>query len=200
MLQIAARPAEQARVPFSPEVQSALAVLAMPEIEQTFSGAARVASVDGEFVTLDLGRDRLLRLQARVGDEPLRARPGETAQLFLRQGDVYERNDVVAVKLEQDDLIYTLVGGDSPVRVDVPSHGLTAVQVGEPEQNSMNANITVGNETHELAPAEQAIFRSAGLTIKVLASVAVQGEAVHALEGEPYRLELLGWRTRVQPQ
>lgn len=195
VVQITDQPAEQQRLAFPADVPSGLAVLGLPDIDRSYTGVARVSAVDGEFVTLDLGESRLLELHAKVRGGPVRARPGETAELMFRQGDPYERNDLLAVKLEDDDLLYTLVGGNTPVRLSISSHGLNAVQLGEPDRNMMNVRVTIGSEARTLRAGDEAIFSQAGLTVKVLASVAVQGEAANALEGEPYRLELLGWRT-----
>ena len=197
-LAIADRSEEPKRVAFPANVQTGLALLAAPTLAETFTGAARVQAVEGEFLTLDLGNNRIVQIHAKVRGGPLRVRSGETAQVLFRQGDPYERDDLVAVKFDRDDLVYSLVGGRSPVRLTIPSHAITAVQTGKPERNSLDVNITVGGETLTLKPGDRAAFDGAGLTVEVIASVAVQGEAANALEGEPYRLELLGWRTAPQ--
>lgn len=198
LIVVAEQPMTSERVAFPEAVSSGMRVLAVPKVPEAYAGAARVRTMEQEFIDLDLGDGRILSLQAKVDGNPLRVRVGETAQLLLRRGDPYQRNDILAVKLEQDDLIHALVSDPEPVSLSIPSHGLAAEQTGVPERNTMSVKVTVGGETHTLRPGEQAGFSAAGLTVKVLASVAVQGPAAFALEGDPYRVELLGWRTRMQ--
>ena len=64
------------------------------------------------------------------------------------------------------------------------------------QQNAAAVRLTLRGQTHVLAPGEQADFAAADVTVKVLSSIAVEGESANAVEGDPYRLELLGWRTR----
>lgn len=192
--------AQQSRPqPFPAEVDAGFMIHSLPPLEAPFSGPVRVASVDGEQLVLDLGEQRQLRLQAKLGGGPPRVRAGESGQLDIRvSGDPFARNDIVVLRLPGDEMVYALVGANAPVRLRMPARGLTAVQTGQPERNMMPVAVTVGEETRTLRAGEQADFRAARLTVKVLASVAVQGEAANALPGEPYRIELLGWRTRAQ--
>lgn len=190
------RPAEAARVAFPETLASGMVVRAAPELEEEFSGTAKLLSAEGEFLDLDLGQGRTLSLQTKVAGNPLRVKQGETATLLYRRGDPFERNDLVALKLDQDDLVYALVGSKEPVRLNVPTHSLSATQTGKPMRNSMSVEVTVGDETLTLEAGEEKDFPAGGLTVFVLASVAVQGEAAHVLPGQPYRLELLAWRLR----
>lgn len=192
------KPVEPARVAFPETVVSGMVILAAPELDEEFSGTVRIKSAKGEFLQFDLGKGRTLNLQTKVRGGPLRARAGETATLLLRRGSPFQRNDVLAIKLAEDDLVYALVGSDEPVRLSIASHSLSAEQIGELERNAMRVQVTIGGETRTLKPGDQADFQATGLTVKVLASVAVQGESAHVLPGQPYRLELLGWRTTVR--
>lgn len=187
---------EAQRKAYPETIQSAVTVVSAAELDAPFSGPARVASTDGEFLTLDLGEERVLSLQTKVRGGPLRVKEGETAELLYRAGDPFARNDVIALKLEDDDLLYALVGADGPVSLELEAFDLTAKQVGEPKDNTMAVEISSGGESHTLSAGEQATLRKPGLTVEVKASVAVQGESAYALPGRPYRIELLGWRTK----
>jgi len=177
-------------------IENALTVVSDAELDGPFSGPARVVSTRGEFLTLDLGEERVLSLQTKVRGGPLRVKEGETGELLYRAGDPFARNDVIALKLENDDLLYALVGGEGPVSLKVEAFDLTATQVGEPEGNTMAVKVSAGGESHTLSAGERATLRKPGLTVEVRASVAVQGESAYALPGRPYRIELLGWRSK----
>lgn len=189
------RPAAKERRPFSPTVRNGVAVVAAPDLDRMdFSGAARVRSTDGEIIVLELDAGRVLTLQAKARGGPLRASPRDSAQILFRQGDPFRRDDVLALKLPSDDLVYALVGGPTPVQLTIPTHDLVASQIGRPEKNAMRVRVAIGQEVREVDPGQEVEFASAGLTLTVLASVAAQGEAANVL-AEPYRLELLGWRS-----
>jgi hypothetical protein len=191
------RPIAQREQAFPQEVPAAVALLAVPELAEPFSGTATVGAIRGEVLTLDLGQGRVLQLQAKVGGAPLRAAAGESARLFYRgSGDPFLRNDVLDLQLPNDRLVYALVGAAAPVRLEIPSAGIQAAQIDRPDSNMMAVAVTLRSERRTLRPGEQAEFPGAGLTVRLLASVAVQGEAAHAVEGDPYRIELLAWRTR----
>lgn len=188
------RPAQVAQEAFPASVTEGLILHAVPELDEPYAGAAQVTAVDGEFITLDLGGERTVRFQAKARGGPLLVNAGEQAQIALRVGDPFARDDLLALRLEQDDFVYTLVGNTGPVRLSVPSHSLVAAQVGEAEGNTMAVSVTIGRETQRLQQGQEADF-AAGLAVRVLASVAVQGEAANALPGRPYRIELIAWRT-----
>lgn len=181
---------------YDESVQSALAVVAAVELEEPWSGQVRVVSTKGELLTLDLGDDRVVTLQTKVRGAPLRVAEDEAGELFFRVGDPFARNDVLALKVKDDDLLYSLVGGNEPVSFKVEAFGLSATQVGEPEGNTMAVKLSAAGETYTVTAGEQAVFRKIGLTVEVKASIAVQGESAYALPGRPYRIELLGWRTK----
>lgn len=183
--------------PFPLDLATAFALVEVsPTLPMTYDGDVRVVTVDEEFLTLELDKDQRLIAQAKVRGGTLNATEGETARLLWRQGDPFARDDVFALATEQDVFGRALVGGDSPVRVDLPPLGLVAAQTDQPAGNVMPVDVTVAGETQRLQPGEEAQFDQAGVTVRVVASVAVQGEAANALPGRPYRLELLGWRTR----
>ncbi len=60
----------------------------------------------------------------------------------------------------------------------------------------MAVKLSAGRESRALEPGERAVFRQAGLAVELRANIAVQGESANALPGRPYRIELLGWRTK----
>lgn len=179
---------------FPESVVDAVVVHSAPEDVVPFDGRATVTEVTGDFVTLDVGAGELLRIQARVGGRSLRLSPGEAAELSFRQGDPTARDDVLSLRTEGEDFVYALVGSLEPVRITIENRGLVAAQVGSPDGNTMSVDVTLGRETQRLTPGAEAAF-GGGLTVKVLASVAVQGQAANVLPGRPYRLELVAWRS-----
>jgi len=198
-VRISERSTQQGEPVFPPDVQAGLAMLAAPALAEPFSGTARVGSVRGEVFTLDLGEGRVLRLHAKVGGGPVRAAAGDSARLFYRtSGDPFFRNEAIDLQLPGDRLVYALVGAAAPVRLEIPGAGVRAAQVERPDSNTMAVALTVGREGRTMRPGEEVEFPRAQLTVRLLASVAVQGEAAHAVEGDPYRIELLAWRTRRQ--
>ncbi|MDQ3698768.1 MAG: hypothetical protein M3373_12225 [Gemmatimonadota bacterium] len=187
---------EQPARPFHQSVDAALVLVEAPAVDPPYSGPARV-TVAGEYVSLDIGDGRTIRLHIKVAGNPLRAQTGEQGQLFFaHHGDPFVATDRLALRLPQDDLLYALVGDTSLVRLALPPFRLTAQQIEPIENNTTPVRVTVGGETRTMRHGETAAFRTGNLTVRVLASVAVRGEAAHALPGEPFRLHLLGWRTR----
>jgi hypothetical protein len=191
---ISDRRVETKRVNIPESVDAAMILLEVPDLDEPFSGKARVTSANGQFVVLDLGNDRSLAVQVKVRKGPLSVRSGEEVDLYLQRGEVFHRSDILTLKAREDELIYALVGGEEPVRFQTPDGRIRAMQTGRPEGNSTAVTVASGGETQQLRAGEQADFKTSHLTVKVLSSVAVQGSAAHALE-EPYRLALMAWRT-----
>lgn len=194
---VSSRPAAMEKISFPQTLRTAVSISVPAELEDQFTGRARVRSAEGEFVEFEIGGQRTLRLQSKLDGVPLRARTGETADVLLRVGDIYERNDILFVRVAEDELLHALVGADGPVSFAVKERGLVAEQTGEPDGNTMPVRVSFGGETHTLRAGEQAEFGETQMTLRILASVAVQGQAANALEGEPYRIELVAWRSRL---
>lgn len=182
--------------PLGEGIAAAARVVEAPPDLAEFTGSARVAAVRAEtnLIEIDVGKGAPLRLQAKARNGALRIAAGEPVQVALREGDPARRNDLVAIRAKDDDFAYTLVGGMEPVKLDIPLFRLTAAQAGAARGNSMDVTVSLGGERRTLAPGDEAAFKTGGLTVKVLASVAAQGEDANRLP-EPYRLELLVWRT-----
>lgn len=180
---------------FPENLATGVVARALPEIEPDFVGRAVVDAVEDEIVQFDLGGRRLLALQAKVKGFPLNVNEGDVAEIVVRQGDIYKPNDVVAVALPDDDVIRALVSDQGPVRIDLPTFAFSAQQIGEPKGNQMPVDVTISGESKVLAQGDEEEF-SAGLTVRLTASLAIQGPSVNALEGDPYRIELIAWRTR----
>jgi hypothetical protein len=191
-------PAQPAR-PFDQSVDAALVLVEAPAVDPPYSGQARISELSGEHLTLDLGDGRAIRLHIKLAGSPLRAQTGEQGQLFFsHHGDPFVAMDRLALRLPQDDLVYALVGDTTLVRLTLPPLRFTAQQTEPIENNTTAVRVTVGGETRTMRQGETAVFGASNLTVRVLASVAVRGEAANALPGEPFRLHLLGWRTRPQ--
>lgn len=182
--------------PMSEGVAVGANVVDVPPDLAAFTGAARVAAVRAEsnVIDIDVGKGVPLRLQAKARNGSLRIAAGETVQVAVREGEPAQRNDLVAIRAKDDDFAYTLVGGMEPVKLDIPLFKLTAAQAGGAKGNSMDVMVSLGGERRMLAPGDEVAFKTGGLTVKVLASVAAQGEDANRLP-EPYRLELVVWRT-----
>jgi len=196
--QVPDRPAATQQQELPAAVDAAVIVQSAPSLTEPYSGPVQVRSAQAEGLVLDIGREATLDLQIRVGGRAVQAQAGETGQLYLRQGEPFARDDVLGLRLKNDDVIYALVGRDEPVRFGIGSHGMRVAQSGEPSGNVMPVSVSVAGETRMLRPGEQVTFERARLTVKLLASVAVQGEAANALPGRPYRVELIGWRATGQ--
>jgi hypothetical protein len=181
-------------------VPAAFVVLDVPQELPTFAGAARVLVVREALQTieLDVGQGKPLRLQVKVRNGALRIAAGDTVQLAVRQGDPFRRDDLFAIQAKNDDFAYSLVGGQGPVKLEIPLQRLTASQTGEAKDSAMGVTVTLDRETRVMAPGEESAFKTGGLTVKVLASVAAQGEVANLLP-EPYRLEIIAWRTDDRP-
>jgi len=177
---------------------AALVVVEMPADLPEFSGTARVieSRPDVQALRLQLGEKQLLTVQARVRNAPFRAEKGEALQVAMRLGDPFARNDVLAIRGKNDDLAYALVGGQSPVRIEVPMYRLSAMQ-SDAKGNAPAVVVSMGAERQTLQAGSQGNFKG-GLTVKVLSSVAVPPEGANAVP-EPYRLEILAWRTGDRP-
>jgi hypothetical protein len=190
---------QQPEQPFDPSIDAGLAFVEAPVMMTPFTGAARVSAASGEYLTLDLGEGRTLRLHAKVAGAALRAQAGEQAQVwFSHSGEPTLANDRLALRLPQDELLYALVGDTGLVTVTLPPFRMSARQLEPLENGTARVQVTVGRETRTLGNGETASFDTGSLTVRVLASVAVRGPAANALPGEPFRLHLLGWRTRRQ--
>jgi hypothetical protein len=194
------QPTQVTPQPIAESVPTAFVALDVPPELPAFSGAARVLAVREALQTieLDVGQGEPLRLQVKVRNGALRIASGDTVQLAVRQGDPFRRDDLFAIQAKNDDFAYSLVGGQAPVKLEVPPLRLTASQTGEAKDGAMAVTVTLDRETRVLAPGEEAAFKTGGLTVKVLASVAAQGEAANVLP-EPYRLEIMAWRTGGRP-
>ncbi len=176
-------------------VSTGYAAQALPDLPKAYRGTAQVTSTAGDSLVLNLPNLGEARLLAKAAGRPLRAKAGDHAQIYMRRGDPFHRNDVMAITLPEDQFIHALVGADGPVTLDLPAYRLVAQQTGEVRQNGLGVQVTLDGETRFLQAGDKADFAAGGLTVMINASVAVQGEAAHALPGKPYRLELIAWQT-----
>lgn len=190
------QPTQMTLQPIAESVPAAFVALDVPKDLPEFAGAAQVLAVREALQTIDLdvGQSAPLRLQVKVRNGALRIASGETVQLAMRQGDPFRRDDLFAIRAENDDFAYSLVGGQGPVKLEIPLLRLTASQTGEAKDGATGVTVTLDREIRVIAPGEEAAFKTGGLTVKVLASVAAQGEVANALP-EPHRLEIMAWRT-----
>jgi hypothetical protein len=195
----ASQPTQPKAVTLPPGMPNALRIVNVPELPRgAFAGSARITRVEGERVELDLGENRVLSLLVRSQSSPLRAKAGDSAQLELRlRTDPHDRAEVVALRgPARDGIVSVLESGPKPVTVRVALFSLTATQVGNPARGSMDVQVTAGDERQVLSQGRVAEFKRAGLSVGVVASLAVTGEDVNREEGQPYSLRLLAWPTQ----
>jgi hypothetical protein len=191
----------EVRVPPKPaslprDMASGARVLAAPELtEGRFAGKATVLRAEGERLELDLGDNRVLAILAKIGGAPARVRQGATVELDYRvRDDPFDRQSRLALRLpEGGGLVSVLEGGTRPVTLQVPMFQLTATQVGKPELNTMNVEVRVGGERQVLKVGEIGEFKKAGLSVGLLGSIAYEGDAAAATEGNPYAINLTAW-------
>jgi hypothetical protein len=185
--------------PLPKGLQGGVRIIALPQLpgerEKSFTNNAQVRRVEGEQIELDLGGQGQLVLFARARGGPLRANPGEQAQLDLRfRDDPFDRQQILALRLANGDgVVSALDSGDKPVTVNIPLFKLVATQTGNPEKNNMNVMVTVGGERKMLSPGQLVEFPEAGLTVGVVGSDAFVGESANAAEGRPYALNIVAW-------
>lgn len=178
-------------------LRAGVALRELPADSKPYLGPATVKSVDRQLLNLDLGVAGMCCVVAKARGAALRIRAGERGQVEFRTGDPFARNDILGLKFEQDDFIHALVGNDAPITFKVETHNLLVEQVGQPQGNIMDVRITAGGQQRTARVGQEIEIPELGLTIKIVASVAVQGPSANALPGRPYRVEILGWRTNV---
>jgi len=160
-------------------------------------GAGYITQLEGDRLVLDLGDQRVLTLQIRVGGSPLRAAAGTFAQVDLRTRGLQARREIIAIRLaENDGILSVRETGREPIAVKVPLFQLTARQVGKPEAGTMPVEIRVGSESKVLAQGQSAEFPDGRLTVLLESSTAVTGAAAAAdAEGPPFAMRLMAWPT-----
>ena len=136
-----------------------------------------------------------MSLLVRMQQGGLRARPGERIRVEWRSRPVPEnRMEIFALLTgEGQGIVTVLDGAAKPVRVEVPLFRLTAAQTGTPEKGSMPVEVAVGEEKQTLRPGQITEFKSARLSVGIVASQALTGKEAEVAEGNPYALRLLAW-------
>ncbi len=174
---------------------NAVRIISAPEIAKgAYLGPARITAVEGDRVDFDLGEKRQLSVLLRLQSAPLRAKSGDQAQIeFRRRDDPRDRAELFALKAPGQGIVTVLEGATKPVTVSVALYKLTAAQTGEALHGTMPVLVTVGGEQMTLRQGETADFKRAGLTVGIVASLAVSGEDVNREEGNPYAIRLLAW-------
>ena len=173
-------------------------ILSAPELPGgAFEGSAKVLQAEGDRLELDLGNQRILSLQARVGGRALRAKADEFGRVDLRLGgNPRSPREIVAVRLPGNDgMLSVLETGREPVVVKVPLFELIAQQVGKPEAHTMAVEVRVGSESRVLAQGQRAEFPARRLVVLLISSTAYTGPAAEGVEGMPFGMQLIGWST-----
>lgn len=171
----------------------------LPEIavgQQFAATQTRVSSMRNNRVTIASPKGDI-RLWARVGGRELALAEGDAVDVEVRSGTPFHRDDTVQLRGTNDAMGYALVGGDAPVSIELSYFELVATQDNNRrEDNSAGVEIRVGNETQRVDQIGTTVrFRSAGLVVQVLASVAADENAATVLP-ESHRLEIAVWRDK----
>jgi hypothetical protein len=166
----------------------------------SYSGKVKIARLEGEQVVLDLGEGRTVTLLLRLHAGALKAQSGESAQLEMRlRNDPHDRAESLALKMAGGNgIVSILEGGVKPVNLRVPLYSLAAEQVSKPENGTMPVMVTVAGERQTLRQGQISNFKSAGLTVGIVSSLAVTGQDVSREEGNPYAIRLLAWPTAAE--
>jgi len=191
---VATRPAASQSVEFPPSLVAGLRILAASGLgDGTFSGPALVRRSEKERLELDLGQGRTLTLIARVRGGPMRAQPGQRAQVFYSVNfDPLDRREIVALRIETGDGIASILEtAKRPVRVQVPLFELAATQVGAPEGGTMRVEVRIGGRAQVLRQGQIVEFSESGLTVGLVASLARETS-----DGNPYAIRLVIWATK----
>jgi len=182
-------PAQPVVIPVG--VVSAVRVLAAPPAD--FDGSAAVVDVAGDRLELNLGRQQTLRVLARAGGKPIPTRKGERVRVeYQVPSDPRTGRAVVAIRTQAGNGIVSLVqGGDGPVTASVPLFGLSAKQVGKLPLMSVDVGVDSSHQTMTAGETSQV----GGLTVTLLSSSAHTRDEAGRIEGSPYSINLIGWRS-----
>jgi hypothetical protein len=198
---------EPRRVPFSETVRNGFVLFTAPAPPIDFTGRA-LLSQKGEFLKLDLGEGRAVELQAKVRGGPVCGCEGCSedcqnvpANVVFRSSGSLRRpgpgDAVLIIELADDLLFYGVFSAERPLAVEVEELGLRARQLESLSGPPLPVEVRVGTDDPKvLAPAQQADFPQAGLTVKIVVSMALGDESRHLLPGPRYRFEIHGWRTK----
>lgn len=191
-------PARRGEHTLSNEIPTQIMIEQVPESalgQPLATTQARVSSMKNNRITIASSAGEI-HLLARVGGRQLALAEGDAVDVEVRSGTPFQRNDSVQVRGRNDAMGYALVGGDEPVTIELPYFELVATQAGKRDDNSMSVDVRVGAETQRVDEIGSTLrFRSAGLVVQVLASIATEGNAAAVLP-ESHRLEIAVWRDK----
>ncbi len=153
----------------------------------------RVLGVQAQMLIIETP-EGTIQLHARVGGRTLALTEGDEVDVDIQIGTPFRRSDYVQVRGEKDALGYALVGGESPVTIELSFFDLTARQEGRrADDNSMGVTVRVGDESQRVDKVGETLhFQAAGLFVQVLASIAAD-EHTAAVLPESHRLEIAIW-------
>jgi len=169
-----------------------------------FSGSAKITSINptGEQLSLDLGSNRTLTLQARVAGKPLSVQSGSVVNLYYRaRGTSTRREEFALLAPNGTEVARITETGSMPIAVVLPApFSLEAKQEalisgrGRGGSNARPAvTIRVGTAQPQIVTSPQPV-QIGGMTFRVL-SRGPSGTAVdQRIEGGPYGLEIIAWR------
>ena len=182
-------------------VRGGVIVMSPRTDDAPFAGSARIRNVQGERIELDLGgpQARTIAVVARAAGRALRLRAGEVAQVEYRtQSDPHDRQEILAMRTASGDGVVSVTDSDTqPVNVSVRLYNLVARQVGDVADSRMNVEVRVGNAVRVLRPGE--IADVGGLTVGIKASNAYSASEMHAVESNPFALDLIAWPAEPRP-
>jgi hypothetical protein len=182
----------------APGVETGLRVVSAPESAgppMLIAGQAKVDTVVGDRVELDLGNKRRLVFVARLSGKPLNVAQGQAVDIdFQWRPSVFDAQEILAIRTQAGaELITAAQSSAKPVvlTVTLPSLVITAAQIGKPEKGAMNVVVTVGGGKAVLTPGQTAPV--GGRSVKLIGSLAEPANA-GAIDGSPYSIDLIVWR------
>ncbi len=189
-------PAQGAGIPAG--VVSAVRIISTAGLEESaaYDGPATVSDVSAERLSLNLGGNRIITLQARAGGRALLIMPGDTVRVDYRvRNERLNRRQILAIRaLNGGGIARVTESGPSPVTVAVSLFGLVATQVSGPPYTSVDVRVGNGNARKTIVPGE--IAQIGGMTVGLMASRAITGPEARTLEGSPYSIDLIAWPSR----
>lgn len=182
--------------PLSESLVTGVNLLEVPDLTEPFEGKAKIITVKQDTLQFDLGENRSLFIQAKMGGRSLLMEKDTEVNLHLQLGDPFMRNDILEISNGKTALSWALIGGEEPVTIKFKNLNLVASQIGNPREGSMMVEVRAGDESKVLSDfAKPVQFPKTGISVHVLGSIGATGDKAGVLP-QNYRLEITAWSTQ----
>ena len=195
-VEVKAKPTARGEKKISPQVGTRVLMSRFPDQalgEKPLTTRGRVRGVEAATLAIE-APEGLVQLQTLLGGRTLALKEGDEVDVEIRRGTPFQRSDYLQVRGEKDALGYALVGGESPVKIELSFFNLTAKQEGpRRENNTMGVMVQVNDESQHFDKVGETLeFKTAGLFVQLLTSIAAD-EKTAAILPESHRLEIAVW-------